>query len=285
MINPELHNKIAIVTGANHGIGAATAKALASQGTKIFISFFIQDCPYSEAELEEAKKQGIGGLSLYYAFQQQSAEEVVNNIRSSGGTAIAHEFDLGIVENITKMFDLCEGKIGPVDILIINHTHFSYDTFDPESVTKEHPQISLTNVESIDRHFAVNARASALMMREYLQRFIRRGADSGRIISLTTTTAHARSINYAASKNALVSYSFSAAQEMAKYGITVNVVFPGAVQTGYITPEIEKDLSEKIPLGRVGKPEDIADVIVFLASRQAHWITGQVIYASGGFSG
>jgi len=90
-------------------------------------------------------------------------------------------------------------------------------------------------------------------------------------------------VSYAASKRALVSYSLSAAQEMGKYGITVNVVCPGATQTGYITPENEDKLTAKTPLQRIGQPEDVADVIVFLASEQARWVTGQLIYASGGF--
>ena len=94
---------------------------------------------------------------------------------------------------------------------------------------------------------------------------------------------HAGNISYAASKRALVSYSMSAAEEMGKYGITVNVVCPGATQTGYITPESEEWIINETPLGRLGQPEEIADVITFLASEQARWLTGQLIYASGGF--
>lgn len=285
MIDPQLEGKVAIVTGANHGIGAATAKALAAQGTKVFIAYYLPDYPYSEQELEEARRVGVGGAPLYCAKQQQSAEDVLNVIHSRGGIATAHELDLGNVENIATLFDLCEEEIGPVDILINNHTHCVGETFDPYSVRDKYPKICITNAESIDRHFAVNARACALMMREYLERHIRRKARWGRIISLTTTSAHARLVSYAASKHALVSYNLSAAQEMGKYGITVNIVFPGATQTGYISPELEKSLAAKTPLGRVGQPEDVANVIVFLASEQAHWITGQIIYASGGFPG
>jgi 3-oxoacyl-[acyl-carrier protein] reductase len=285
MIDARLEGKVAIVTGANHGIGAATARALATQGSKVFITYYLPDCPYSEQELEEARRAKVAGTCLYYAMQQQSPEDVLNAIRSCRGIATAHELDLGNVENITKLFDLCEEEIGPVDILINNHTHCVCETFDPASVEDKRPGVFLTNPESIDRHFAVNARACALMMREYLVRHIRRKARWGRIISLTTTSAHARSVSYAASKHALVSYNLSAAQEMGKYGITVNIVFPGATQTGYIPPELEKQLAAKTPLGRVGQPEDIADVIVFLASEQAHWITGQLICASGGFPG
>ena len=121
------------------------------------------------------------------------------------------------------------------------------------------------------------------MIREYIQRHIDRQANWGRIINLTTVLGHGANISYAASKRALVSYSMSAAEELGKYGVTVNVVCPGATQTGYITPENEEWIVKKTPLGRLGNSEDIADVITFLASEQARWLTGQLIYASGGF--
>lgn len=154
------------------------------------------------------------------------------------------------------------------------------ETFDPALVQDG---IALTNAESIDRHFAVNARACALLMREYLQRHLAREARWGRIINLTTVLRHSRNVSYAASKRALVSYTMSAAEEMGKYGITANVVCPGPTQTGYITPESAAELVARTPLGRLGLPEDVADVITFLASEQGHWLTGQLLYASGGF--
>ncbi len=280
MIDCHLKDKVVLITGANHGIGAATAKAFADQKARIFITYYRSDCPYSKDELEEAKRSGVGGDLLYSAMQQQSADAVLNIIRDHGGTATAVELDLGNVENITKLFDLCEETIGPPDILIINHTHCVPETFDPALVTD---QRQLINTRSIDTHFVVNARAGALMMLQYLQCHIRRNANWGRIVSLTTTSAHARLVSYAASKHALVSYTITAAQEMGKYGITANVVCPGATQTGYITPDMDVGLAAQTPLGRVGQPEDVADVIVFLASEQAHWLTGQLIYASGGF--
>ena len=283
MINPKLKGRIALVTGANHGIGAATARALAQQGARVFITYYLPDSPYLKDELEEAKRVGVGSDQLYLAMQQESSEVVLNDIRSRGGIAVAHEFDLGKVDNIAKLYNICESELGPVDILVNNHAHCVLETFDPAVVTDDRPQIFLTSAESIDRHFAVNARACALMMREYLQRYIGRKARWGRIINLTTVLAHSRNVSYAASKRALVSYSLSAAQEMGKYGITVNVVCPGATQTGYITPENEDKLVARTPLQRIGQPEDVADVIVFLASEQARWLTGQLIYASGGF--
>jgi len=283
MIDPELDGKVVLVTGANHGIGAATAKALAAQGTKVFITYYIPDCPYSEQELEEARRAKVRGDPLYRAMQQQSGEVVVEAIRSQAGIAAAQEFDLADVDNIGKLFDLCETELGPVDILINNHTHCVLETFDPRSVRKDLPEVVLTTPEGIDRHFAVNARACALMMREYLQRHIAREAQWGRIINLTTVLSHSRNVSYAASKRALVSYSVSAAAEMGKYGITVNVVCPGATQTGYISPDNERREVAKTPLRRIGQPEDVADVIVFLASERARWFTGQLIYASGGY--
>ncbi len=283
MIDPQLEGKTALVTGGNHGIGAATAKALAAQGARVFITYYRPECPYSQEELEDAREAGVAGARLHHAMQQQSPNVVLEEIRSHGGAAVAHECDLADVGNIAMLFDRCQEDLGPVDILIENHTHCVLETFDPALVNSDSGQINLITAEGIDRHFAVNARANALMMREYLERHIARDARWGRIVSLTTVFAHSWNVSYAASKRALVSYSQSAAGEMGRYGITVNIVCPGATQTGSITPESEKQLAAQTRLGRVGQPEDVADVIVFLASEQGRWVTGQLIYASGGF--
>lgn len=281
MIDPGLARKVVLITGANHGIGAATAKSLADQGARVFITYYLPEMTFSEEALFRAYEAGVGGDKLYSYWQQQSGEVIAEEIQSRGGTAVSAEFDLSSVDNIGELFDRCERELGPVDLLINNHTHCVMETFDPAAAKDD---VILTKAESIDRHFAVNARAVALMMRQYLQRFLDREASSGRIINLTTTLGHAKNISYAASKRALVSYSMSAAQEMGPYGITVNVVCPGPTQTGYITPNAEARLVERTPLGRLGTPDDIADVITYLASEQAGWLTGQLIYASGGFS-
>lgn len=284
MIDPQLKDRVAIITGANHGIGAAAARLLAAQRARVFVTFYRPPSPYSDRELAAAREAGTTGDRLYAAMQQQSGAHIAHQIRAGGGMATAEELDLGEVASIKRLFDLCEERLGPADILVLNHAHCVPETFDPAAVRNERPPIILPDAESIDRHFTVNARASALLMREFLRRHLARGANWGRIITLTTTLRHARNVSYAASKRALVSYSLSAAAEMGRYGITVNVVCPGVTQTGYVPPAAEAALVARTPLGRLGHPEDIANTILFLASEQGGWLTGQLIYASGGFT-
>ena len=285
MIDLKLENKVVLISGANHGIGAAAAEVFASQGSKVFITYYRGASHYSKEELKKAEVSGIGGDALYRAMQQKSADPLVKKILSEGGNASAYESDLSDPNNIPKLFDLCEEKLGPVDILINNHTYCVLETFDPALVSDEPGGVQLTSAAGIDKHHAVNTRAYALMMLEYLQRFLKRKANWGRIINTSTDAAHAHTANisYAASKHAIESYSRSAAAEMGKYGITVNIVSPGPVQTGYLEDQDIKNIERGTPLGRVGEPKDIADVMVFLASEQARWLTGQLIYVGGGW--
>ncbi len=290
MIDPQLKQKVVLVTGANHGIGAATAKAFAMQESNVFLTYYREPCSFSQTELNEALKEEIPGEKYFRARQQQTADGIVDEIRSQGIRATAWETDLGIVENIFSLFDRCEEELGPVDILVNNHTMDVLDTFDPERAQADNKwfgeyQVELIDAELIDENFSVNSRAYALLMMEYLKRLIKRGAQWGRIINISTDAAHCHEANvsYAASKHAIESYSRSAAMEMGKYGVTVNIVSPGPIQTGYMTPDMEKNLAANAPLRRVGLPEDVADAIVFLASEQARWITGQLLYVGGGW--
>ena len=136
----------------------------------------------------------------------------------------------------------------------------------------------------VDDHFHVNSRAVALMMAEYAKRYIKRQAQWGRIINITTDGAwcHASNVSYGASKYAIESYTRSAAMELGPYGITVNVISPGAVQTGWMSAELEKEIASTYPLRRIGQPEDIAKAVIFFTSDQAGWITGQVLQVGGG---
>ncbi len=285
MIDPQLKDRVVLITGANHGIGAATARAFAAQGARVYLTFFRPSPLHLPAELSEARTRGAGGPVLYEAQQQQDGEAVAGWIVAHGGQAVALEADLADPNTVPHLFDDSEMRLGPVDVLVSNHTHCVMETFDPARVTDEGFPISLTTARSIDAHFAINARATALLMAEYLERYIARSGSQGRIINVSTDAAHAHpaNISYAASKHAIESYSRSAATEMGPYGITVNVVAPGPIQTGYLTPDQVTDIAAQTPLGRVGQPDDVAEVIIFLASAQAHWLTGQLIYVGGGF--
>ncbi|MFQ6098826.1 MAG: SDR family NAD(P)-dependent oxidoreductase, partial [Armatimonadota bacterium] len=168
--------------------------------------------------------------------------------------------------------------------------HCQPDTFIPPSqlgsdsrAVDGFPMQSIT-AETHDQHFAVNSRAVALMMAEFARRHIERGARWGRIINVSTDGASGfrSEVSYGASKHALESYSRAAASELGQYGITVNIVSLGPIQTGWIAPEMERQIALETPLRRVGQPEDVADVIVFLASEQARWLTGQLLYVGGG---
>jgi 3-oxoacyl-[acyl-carrier protein] reductase len=285
MIDPELKGKVVLVTGANHGIGAAIARAFAAQEAKVAVTFFREPCAYSAEELAQARRAGVGGDALYRAGQQQAGQAVVEQICRQGGSAIAREVDLGDPSNMSLLFDWCETQLGPVDVLVNNHTYCVLETFDPARVTDAPGGVQLLSAAEIDAHFAVNSRAFALLMAEYFARYLRRGANQGRIVNISTDAAHAHvaNVSYAASKHAIESYSRSAATELGPYGVTVNVVAPGPIQTGYIPPEAEVEIVKGTPLGRVGAAEDVADVVLFLASAQARWLTGQLLYVGGGW--
>ena len=290
MIDTGLKGKVAIVTGANHGIGAAIALAFAAEGAKLFITYLRQSPGmYGETE-ESAEKAEQPGRAYYCRMISQSAEWVERRIRDSGGVCHSWEADLSDRDNIPEIFDRTEQNLGKVDIIVNNAAFDNPDTFIPEKELRENRlfvdeyQINTITANSHDRHFAVNSRAVALMIAEFAERHIRHNSKWGRIINITTDGArcHASNVSYGASKYSVESYTRSAALELGPYGITVNVISPGAVQTGWMPEELEKELSESYPLGRIGTPEDIADAVIFFASEQAGWITGQILYVGGG---
>ncbi len=292
MIDPRLEGRVAIVTGANNprGIGAATAQALVAQGVSVFMTYLRMPLEATGVAQAEAEAATVPGKAMYRAGQSAPIDEVLGSIRERGGRADAWQVDLAAPGYIPALFDRVEAAFGPVDILVNNAAHCESDTFVPQhripGDARRHTiyEVRTLTAASHDEHFDVNSRAPALMMAELARRHVERRSGWGRIINVSTDGAHAfpGEISYGASKYALESYTRSAAAELGRYGITVNAVSLGPIQTGWIDRDLEQVVAEHTPLGRAGRPDDVADVIVFLASEQARWLTGQLIYVGGG---
>lgn len=291
MIDSGLKAKVVLVSGANHGMGAATAQVMAKEGARVFITYLrLLSDEYGGVDRESAARASEPGRKYYYNVLMKSADDVVRTIKNSGGECFAWEADLANPDNIPLLFDKSEEQYGPVDVLVNNAAFDRCDTFiPPEELTKSplfvdaYPMKTVT-AESHDENFAVNSRTVALMMKEFAQRHIARKAEWGRIINISTdgAYAHPSNVSYGASKLAMESYTRAAAYELGPYGITVNVISPGAVQTGWMPAKLKEELEKSYPLRRVGMPEDIANAVIFFASKQADWITGQVLHVGGG---
>ena len=291
MIDPGLKEKVVLITGANnpYGIGAGVARAFAAQGSKVFLHYLRQ--AESNDLSETTGETNSPGVSFYHSQQAKSADGVIREICNMGAEAHAWEADLADASAIPAMFDHAERLLGPVEIVVNNAAYWEGDTFVPSGAELENKLVELwtdrpksITADSFDRLYAVNTRAPALTIAEFARRHIERRARWGRIVNVSTAGAECfpSEISYGASKHALESYTRSAAMELGKFGINVNVVSLGPVQTGWITAELERAILPTIPLGRIGSPEDVADVVVFLASDQSRWVTGQRIYVGGG---
>jgi 3-oxoacyl-[acyl-carrier protein] reductase len=288
MTYPELRGKVAVVTGANnpYGIGAATAKALAAEGVKVFLHSFRAATSVPKDPPEEP------GEAFYHYYAAQPAEAVVQAIGEARGTATSWEADLSRPEAADELIEEAQRRFGPVEILVNNAAYSTSDTFIPEAHERLNttPQlwssmpIPTLTAESLDRHVAVNSRAVALLMAAFARRHVSRGARWGRIVNISTDGAYVfpSEVSYGASKAMLEALSRSAAAELGRFGITVNIASLGPIQTGWITPELEARCIANTPLGRIGRPEDVADVLVFLASEKARWLTGQTLHIGGG---
>lgn len=291
MVDTGLKGKVALITGANHGIGAATAVAFAREGADVFLTYMrLYPEKHGAIGARASKTAEEPGPDYYYRILGRDAEAVIASTRALGGRCQARETDLSDPGNIPRLMDEAEDAFGKVDVLVNNAAHDRPDSFLPPAELPDSGlfggdySLRTVSAASHDEHFAVNCRAAALLMAEFARRHIARKASWGRIINISTDGAsgHGWNVSYGASKYAAESYARAAAAELGPYGITANVVSPGAVQTGWLTKDAAEALAKTYPLRRIGTPEDIASAVVFFASRQADWITGQVLYVGGG---
>jgi 3-oxoacyl-[acyl-carrier protein] reductase len=265
----DLQNHVALVTGANHGIGAATARLLSACGAAVVVSYLRIPDPGDAAVPE-----------LYRHHRALDASRVLTAIDAQGGRAKALEADLADSETPARLFDTAEERFGPVDILINNATGWVADTFSAVPAGRfGHSQVRVS-AETIDQQFAVDARASALLIAEFARRHAARGATWGRIVGLTSggPAGFPNEVSYGAAKAALESYTMSAAFELAPLGITANVVHPPVTDTGWVTEDVRRHVDERPDLIHIARPEDVAEVIAYLVSDQARLITANRIH-------
>ncbi|WP_328308027.1 SDR family oxidoreductase [Streptomyces sp. NBC_00442] len=249
-----LKDKTALVTGASRGLGRATAERLAGEGAVV---------------------------AVHFATNAGAAQEVVDGIRAAGGSAFPVQADFsrpGGPEELWAQFDkkVAEFAGDPgVDILVNN------------AATSVWATLSETSAEDFERIFAVNVRAPFFLIQQGLTR-LRDGARVINVSSAVTRMAFPEVMAYSLTKGAIDTFTLTLAKELGGRGITVNAVAPGTLDTdvnaGWLrgNEAAQKAVSEEAALRRVGQPQDVADVISFLASEQARWITGRVIDVSGG---
>lgn len=244
----KLDEKVALVTGAGRGIGSAIARRLAADGASVV---------------------------LHYGRSADAAREVAQEIVAAGGSATTVAADLARIEDIGAMFDQIEKVHPAIDILVNNAGGGSGGM----------PRLADLSVEDYEYTFALNTRAVFFST----QRAVAMMNDGGRVITLSSSSTSTRQpglSSYAGSKAALEAFCRIWATELAPRRITVNCVLPGIVNTDLIRENIPPELAKKygaaVPLGRMGEPEDIADVVAFLAADDSRWITGQNLTVAGG---
>jgi glucose 1-dehydrogenase len=254
-----LKNQKALVTGANSGIGEACALALGAAGAAVAVN---------------------------YVSRPEDAERVAQQIRQGGGEAIALQADVSREEQVTAMFAELLTTFGTIDILVNN-----------AGLQRDSPFHTMT-LEQWNTVMGVNLTGQFLCAREAVREFLRRGVVSrvssaaGKIICMSSVHevipwgGHA---NYAASKGGVMQLMKSMAQELAPKKIRVNSIAPGAIKTpinrsAWDTPGAEAELLRLIPEGRVGVPEDIANVAVWLASDASDYVTGTTLFVDGGMT-
>jgi 3-oxoacyl-[acyl-carrier protein] reductase len=238
------------------GIGAATARALARTGHDIFFTHFDS---YDKA--------------MYEGVAQNEPSLIRAELEGLGARVADLSVDMSTIDSSDTILTTCRERLGAPSVLINNAAY---------STTQPWDQLT---VDDIDRHLAVNYRASTLLSLGFAKGFTR--GEGGRIVSMTSGQSLGPMPNelaYASSKGAIEAFVKSFFVPAGKLGITVNAVNPGPNDTGWMSDELQEYLTPKFALGRVGLPTDPANVIAFLCSPEGGWITGQVINVEGGFT-
>lgn len=245
----KLTNKVAVVTGASKGIGAQIARELGAAGASVVVN---------------------------YATSRDGADKVVGDITISGGKAAAIQGDVAKAGDVERLFAEAKRAFGPIDILVNNAGVYRFGRI--EEVTEE----------DFHRHFNTNVLGVLLATREALRHFAPNGGSIVNLGSIVSRLTPPENAVYAASKSAVEGITRVLAKELGPRKIRVNSINPGVVETegthsgGIIGSDFERMAVQQTPLGRFGQPADIAPVVVFLASDDARWVTGETIVVSGG---
>lgn len=245
----KLKDKVAVVTGASKGIGAAIARRLAADGAQVVVN---------------------------YASSREAAEKVVSDIAKAGGKAVAIGGSVANEADIDNLFAQTKKVFGKVDVLVNNAGVYSFSPL--EHIT----------AEDYKRQYDINVLGLLLTTKAALPLFPAEGGSVVNISSVVSTLAPPAAAVYSSTKGAVDTITKSLAKELGPRKIRVNAVNPGYVVTegtraaGLPDSDFEKQAVAATPLGRAGKPEDIAPPVAFLASDEARWITGETIFVSGG---
>ncbi|WP_093312820.1 3-oxoacyl-[acyl-carrier-protein] reductase [Tindallia californiensis] len=242
-----LEKKIVLITGASRGIGRSIALKMASQGAKVVVN---------------------------YARQESAAQEVVKEIESSGGQAIAVKADVSNEQQVLEMVKNIKDTLGPIDILINN-----------AGITRDGLLLRM-KYEDWQEVMDINLTGTFLCSKAVLRDMIK--SKKGTIVNLSSIvglSGNAGQCNYSASKAGVIGFTKSLAKEVAGKGITVNAIAPGFIETEMtdaLSEKVKDQLLKEIPLQSLGKSEDIAEAALFLASDSSRYITGQVLQVDGG---